>query len=251
MVIHCSQLQNLNLTPNLSIDPNYPTTFYKLHPDTLSAKKAAFAERNKYLVTSLNEFGFCSGSSSGINRNPPHQDNITQEEVIEIAKYFTSQNKAETGIVNPDVLDFTRISTYTVNNDICWSLQSSTQIFTSTEVIGSFICFLIMNREVIICNGNWYPNIYIPQNININKEQAKNLLVGRVLGYNDPSGYPYYMTISSDIMNSASTKSAIVPINKGQSIELRVTWEIYILSHMVYIDAMTGEIVFDRCMIDS
>jgi hypothetical protein len=235
--------------PILPVDPNYPTTFYKLDPGTLSDSISAFTDRNKYIVTSLNDFGFCSGS--GLFSSPPHQDNITQEEVIKVAKNFALLNKAETGIENPDELVFTEINTYTINNNIRWGLKSSTQRIATTEVIGANIYFTIINKEVVECVGNWYPNIYIPLNFNINQEQAKNLLIGRVLGDEDISGYPYYMTISSDNMNSASIKLAIIPLNKGQSIQLRVTWEIYVLHHRIYVDVMTGEIVYDMSMIIS
>lgn len=236
--------------PNLPVDSNYPTTFYKLDPGTLSERITAYADRNKYIVSSLNEFGFCSGS--GLYSNPPHQDNLTREEAVEIVKNFISQNQVETGITDPNNLTIIKtINTTTYNNDFRWYLESSPQKIGSIEVFGAVIYINIINSEVVIFNGNWYPNIYIPLSFNLDQEMAKNLLVGRVTGDTDIGGYPYYMIISSDNLNSASIKLVIFPLNKGDSIQLRFTWEISVLQHRIYVDVMTGEIVYDMSMIIS
>jgi hypothetical protein len=80
---------------------------------------------------------------------------------------------------------------------------------------------------------------------------AKTLLNHRVMSFTDFGGSPFYMVISTEDLNSASIKPAIVPLNLGDSIQLRVTWEVYVLFHKVYVDVMTGEIVFDICMLIS
>jgi hypothetical protein len=236
--------------PNLPVDPNYPTTFPKLNPDTLSKRILAFTEINKYIVSSLNEFGFCSGG--GLYSDPPQCENITREEAIEIVKNFILQNQAETGIEDPNNLTIIKtINTETANNDFRWYLESAPQKIGSTEVIGASIYVNIINSEVVMFNGNWYPNIYIPLNLNIDQEMAKNLLVGRVVGCTGFDGYPFYTIISAESLNSATFKLTIFPLNNGDSIQLRVTWEIYVLHHKIYVDVMTGEIVYDMCMIIS
>jgi len=109
--------------PNLPVDSNYPTTFYKLDPGTLSKRITAFADRNKYIVSSLNEFGFCSGG--GLYSKPPQCNNITREEAVEIVKNFISQNQVETGITDPNNLTIIKtINTTTYNNDFRWYLES-------------------------------------------------------------------------------------------------------------------------------
>ena len=236
--------------PNLPIDPGYPTTFYTLNPDTLSKRITAFTERNIYIVSSLDEFGFCSGG--GLYSHPPQCGNISREEAIEIAKNFISQNETETGIENPDDLIIVEATNMELpNNNFRWYLQCSPQKIGSTEVIGAPVYITIINSEVIIFNGNWYPNIYIPSNLIIDQEMAKNLLVGRVVGCSGFDGSPYYTTISAESLNSATVRLTIYPLNSGDSIQLRVTWEIYVLHHKVYVDAMTGEIVHDTCLIIS
>jgi hypothetical protein len=40
-------------------DSNYPTTFRMVPSETLSQIRTSFSSKNKYLTTSLNEFGFC------------------------------------------------------------------------------------------------------------------------------------------------------------------------------------------------
>jgi hypothetical protein len=236
--------------PNLPVDSNYPTTFYKLDPGTLSKRITAFADRNKYIVSSLNEFGFCSGG--GLYSKPPQCNNITREEAVEIVKNFISQNQVETGITDPNNLTIIKtINTTTYNNDFRWYLESSPQKIGSIEVFGAITYINIINSEVVIFNGNWYPNIYIPLTFNLDQEMAKNLLVGRITGDTDIGGYPYYMIITSESLNLASAKLVIFPLNTGDSIQLRITWEISVMSHKIYVDVMTGEIVYDMSMIIS
>ncbi len=46
-------------------EPNYPTVINKLPASTLTQMKASYFQKNNYLITSLNEFGFCDNFSSG------------------------------------------------------------------------------------------------------------------------------------------------------------------------------------------
>ncbi len=43
------------------IPGDYPTTYNKIHPDTLAVMQACYLSGNPYLRTSLNELGFCNG----------------------------------------------------------------------------------------------------------------------------------------------------------------------------------------------
>jgi hypothetical protein len=231
--------------PNIPVDPNYPTTFNRLDSTTLSERRTAFTERNKYIVSTLNEFGFCTGGGRLIH--PPHQDNITQQDVIETVKNFALLNPAETGIENPDELTFTHISHPTSSSgDILWILESSSQKIETKEVIGSKIYFWVMNKEVVTCTGNWYPHIYIPQNFYIDQEQAKLLLIGRVVMHYGFAGDKYYVKILAEYLNSSSVKLSIVPFNHDNKIELRVTWQIKVpaADYKLFVDVMTGEIVY-------
>ena len=234
--------------PNLPVDPNYPTTFYKLHPDTLSKRITAFTERNMCIVSSLNEFGFCLGGGSFIH--PPHCDNITQEEALSIVKNFISQNKVETGIRDTnDLVLIESQNTKMSNNDFRWFLKFSLQKIGSSEVITTTITTNIINSEVIQFSGNWYPHIYIPGNFNLDPLKAKELLNDRILSFPDFACNPYYLKIPSQDLNSAIVKLAIVPLIRGDNIQLSVTWEIFVLHHLLYVDIMTGEIVLDICML--
>ncbi len=239
--------------PTLPKDPNYPTTFYKIDSVTLSEKRIAFAAKNKYLNSSLNEFGFCNNGSVKVEI-PPFASKLTKEEAVEKAKLFCSRNPVETGVLNPNNLSLNSTAFYTSANGLVnyWSLAFRSQIYNTGEpVINTKLFFSLTNSEVVSCIGNWYNEIFIPSNFNFNQEETKSLLDGRVLDFYDISGDPYYAIIKIDNLNSARIQLAFVPINDGQSIQLRVTWEVYVLHYLLYIDVMTGEIVNRICMIIS
>jgi hypothetical protein len=239
--------------PSLPVDPNYPTTLYKLDSVTLSEKRIAFAVKNKYLKSSLNDFGFC-GNGNIQAEIPPAASKLTKEEAIEKAKLFCLHNPIETGVLNTDDLSLNASAFTTSANGLrfYWHLVFKSQIYITGEpVVDTRLYFTLTYDEVTSCVGNWYTDVYVPATLNFNQEEVKSLLVGRILDFIDISGYPYYSIITSDNLNSASIKLAFVPIENDQSIQLKVTWEVYVDSYLLYIDVMTGEIVRKICMIIS
>ncbi len=232
--------------PNLPLDPLYPSAFYKLDSMTLLERIEIFKEKNKYIGSTLNDFGFCTGSGTHIL--PPYQNEMTQQDAIETVKSFALLNSEETGIENPDDLTFTWITSppASTSKDYLWILETSPQNIDMKEVINSKIYFWVINSEVVQCLGNWYPQIYVPQNYFVDQEQAKSLLIGRIVSHLGFSGDEYYVKILSEYLSSSSAKLSIVPFIQNDRIEVRITWEIFVphASYKLYVDVMTGEIVY-------
>lgn len=238
--------------PDYPVDPNYPTTFYKLDSVTLSQKKAAFDQRNRYIQTTLNEFGFCASPYYLEKDSPPYINNLPENQAIDSVKKFISKNASETGMNNPDELTINWSYNYTGPAYNYWRFSSPTEKINGIEVVSTFINFMLMNGEMQECESCWYPDVYIPASYVLDQQQAKSLLIGRILTYTDWGGYPsYYTIISPDNVNSAGTRLVIFPLNNGQNIQLRVTWEITLLEYKIYVDVMTGEIVYRECMMIS
>ncbi len=230
--------------PDYPIDPDYPTTFFRLDSTTLSQKRSAFAEKNIYLRTSLDEYGFCGYGGGLVDAESSPVSDLTRDEAIEVIKRFISINPAETGIENPSDLDFSKLR-YSTNGagNILWH-YSAYQTYETIEVLGAVVQLNILYSEVTSCTGNWYPNIYIPDNYVLNQEQAKTLLLGRVVSNYDGVGL-YSITISAQDLYSSSVKPVIFPIETEEKIELRVSWQIWMdsISFQIYVDVMTGEIL--------
>ena len=210
--------------------------------------RRSFAAKNIFMTTTLTEFGYCGYSGDPlIVEQPPVKNIITEAEAIRIVKNFVDENRAETGVENSEDLKFSQILSGPVyNGSKGWSLRSSYQRADTIEVLYSSIIFNLTNSEVTFCVGNWYPYIYVPENFNIEKNQARASLLNKVVSHTTMAGVPYYVTISAEDVEKSTTGLKILPVTTEGKIELRVAWLFNIpgpVFYKIYIDVMSGEII--------
>ena len=232
-------------------DSNYPTTIHEIDFYKLSQRIATLHQENIYLRTSLNQFGFCDLDRSENDRivdDPPVIDNLTELEAIEVIKDFISQNKDLTGVNILDNLSFN----YSNLRTDTWFFKTTNQRIDTVEVIDSRIVFQVLNGELSRCVGNWYPEVYIPATFNFNPDNAKSLLVNKVITQYSMSG-EYEETITQESLDESSVRLVIIPITTDDKIELRVSWQVHIpaLSHKIYVDVMNGKILVEEPTYDS
>jgi hypothetical protein len=234
---------------NYTQDSNYPTVINKLSSTVLTGLKTDYAQKNQYISSSLNQFGFCDLEE--INNSvvsPPLSNLLAQSEAIEIVNSFVSKNTTYTGIENPAVLSFsdTFLSSPYWDGATCWVLKSSNQFFDTVEVINSRIIFHLKSHELVYCAGNWYPKVYIPGTFNINRDNAKSLLLNKIVWHSTIAGVPYSAQITDESLAASTVRLIIVPVTTEDKIELRVTWQFNIPAPVYYIirvDVMTGDII--------
>ncbi len=236
-----------------SNDTNYPTVIDKLSSTTLSALRTSYAQKNKYLTSSLNEYGFCSLTDilPGTVDTPPILSMPTQPEAIEIVKSFVSQNSTYTGVENAANLTFSDIFSSSAYWDGASSLvlKSSNQRIDTIEVINSQIIFHLKSRELVYCMGNWFPKVYIPDKFNINREAAKSSLLNKVVWHSTIAGVPYSAKITTESLSASTTRLVVFPYTIDNKIELHVTWQVNIpapVYYLINVDVMTGEIISEQ-----
>lgn len=230
---------------NLIIDPNYPSTFYKIPTEILSQMRNSLSSNNQYLTSTLNDFGFCYLPEDHINTEPPSIPNVlTETQSIEIAKNFIKSHPSETGIQNPEALTISR--SYFWPGGINWFVVSAFQKIDTLEVMYTELVIKIKNGALISCEGNWYPNLYIPSKFNISEDKAKKDLVGKVVTHYSVGGEKYSVKISKTDVEGSTIDLIIVPIKYVDKIELRVAWVINIPGPIfckIYVDVMLGDII--------
>jgi hypothetical protein len=182
--------------------------------------------KNKYMVSSLNEFGFCDYFDNPLDVEiPPIQTSITKSEAIERIKYFISQNTSETGVNNPSEISIDKISVDTgYEGNIYWHSSTFNQKLDTIEVINTKIFIHRLNGEPYICVGNWYPEIYVPKAFNFNQSEAKAVLIGKKVSHITFGGDEYFVTISKTNLEKSSITLKILPIETVDNIEIRVCW---------------------------
>jgi len=231
-----------------NIPENYPTTFKKLSSNSLLQMRVSYALKNPYMTSSLNDFGFCYWFGDPLNVGiPPFQNIITQSEATELVRNFVSNNSSETGVKDPNDLSFYRVKTYTGSDGaIRWSFISSNQKIDTIEVLHTELLIYLTNKEVSMCIGNWYHEIFIPTEFNVNQTKAKADLIGKVVTHYRFEGPKYTVTISEADLVESITGLKVLPIKSEDIIELRVCWQINFpgpVYYNIYVDVMTGNIV--------
>lgn len=231
---------------SLYVDPDYPSTYFEIPTDILSSRRSSLASDYPYLKTSINQFGFCFWLNDYRDTNPPvNSDFLTDVTAIQLAKDFISKHPAETGIKYLD--DLVIAKAYPLSGGIHWVVVTSNQKVNSTEVLFTEVVTRFTNGVLVTCEGNWFPEIYIPNKFNFDESGAKTHLVGQDVTHSNFGGEKYYVTITKSDINNISGELKVVPIRTDNKIELRLTWMFNIPSPVyckVYADVMTGEIIF-------
>jgi Zn-dependent metalloprotease len=237
-----------SVIPNYDIPKDYPTTYSKFSSYILAQMQSSYALKNKYMVSSLNEFGFCNYLDDLLDvGTPPLNSVITKSEATEIVKSFVKNNSTETGVNNPNDLSFYKVSSSTgYGGSIGWVFKTENQKLDTIEVMYSELIVHLTNREVTLCLGNWFPEIYIPTIFNVSQTKAKDNLNGKVVSHYTFGGSEYFVTISKPDLDKSTIHLKVLPKNNTDNIELRLCWQINIpgpVYYEIYVDVMTGEII--------
>jgi len=231
-------------------EPAYPVVYKKIQTATLKQLKTSFAQKNPFLITSLNEFGFCGSIDGQISGTSYGSDALTRAEAIALVKKFVSENPSTTGVRNADNLNLTASGSRSgYDNAMYWTVSAANQKVGMVDVLYTGIRFIIKNDKIYYCIGNWFPDIYVPGKFNINKETAKAILVNRVVSHYTIAGVKWDVKISKEALNKSVIKLKILPVKTSDKIEVRVVWQLYIptpVDYLISVDVETGEIVEER-----
>jgi hypothetical protein len=236
-----------------SISGDYPTTYLKLDSTLIVQRRSAYLNKNQYLHSSLNTFGFCDWNGDPLLRGmPPYKGDVSESEAKAIIKEFISKNSSETGVSNPGYLDFARSDKETgYAGSILWYFHSRNQKVDNIEIMNTTIMFGLINKNLTVCLGNWYPDVYIPDKFNYDQAKAKSVMIGQEVSYGSFSGAETSKTITENDLKGCSFDLKIMPVDFSDKIELRVCWQIYApdLFYKFYVDVMTGEILRKESLI--
>jgi hypothetical protein len=230
----------------------YPTAYYKLESSELQKRETEYFDLNPFAESGLNEFGFCGLEESDLNRiiDYPPDPQPSESQCESVVMDFLSQNSRFTGVKNPDQMDFiSKDSTFNAwDSSRLWSFRSSDQFVNGIEVYYSNIIFHLWHGKIQYCEGNWFPEISIPESFRIDSTTAKRQLIGRVVTFYGWSG-PFHTTISKSDIAQSTVKSVILPVKDDNVIVLYVTWEINVPApafYRFYIDVMSGKIISEE-----
>lgn len=128
---------------------------------------------------------------------------------------------------------------------ILWYFHSQNQRVDKIEILNSSITFVLTNKGITTCLGNWYPAVCVPDSFNFDQSKAKFTLIGQEVQYGSWGGVGSSKTIKEEDLKDFSMITVIMPVEYSNKIELRVCWKISApkLYYFFYVDVMTGELI--------
>jgi hypothetical protein len=108
---------------------------------------------------------------------------------------------------------------------------------------GEMVAVVSRDGRLMQLDDRFIPAVDLPLKPTIERDVAAKRVVGRTFSYTDIAGREQRTQIAESVEVSIK-RLAILPIEKGDAIEVRLVWEVIAgrsLSWTVYIDAITGE----------
>ena len=215
-----------------SPDPaaGYPTTLYPRSAEELDSLKAEYRMNNSaHLCPTLNEYGFPRWAVSCF---PEKNDFVVSriDSILKIAKAIVVHNSKLNNVYDTTSL---KMKDYRITfRD--WRIFFDYQKYNSLTVLNTMISVLGDKDGVFMLSGNWYNDIIIPEE-RYSLEKSKQQIIDDIGGHG--------------FCDDQYNEKLIYPIDKSDSIELRVVWRIAVgtspdtLYYFYYVDVFNGEVV--------
>lgn len=235
------------ITSNEETDSKYPTILYPLSEEKIRQLQNEFDTLNNYKICSkINKYGFIGND----RYNRVYQNiAISKDSAFILAVNTLLKNAKYVNVKDSVTLILSDYGITQVNVEgTRWKIVFGPQHYNDFELPFVWIYVWVYGNEPYAMEGHWFSDIYIPSKYKINKVVAKQKMVGEKIIWYDMSGNPQEFIVTNESISDDITK-AIYPVEKENSIELRVTWKITIkffsneAGWHIYLDVMDGEIV--------
>lgn len=237
----CSELSPLDS------ESVYPTTLSAVSDARLQELQNEFDKTNNYEISSkLNSYGYIG--NDGVAFSPEWQAvELSEGEAKQIGIKTLLRNKKFTNTMSErEILSREMKIDKLYRNNNNWKIKLGIQKIKGFEVIGSVISLMISGGKVYKIWGSWYPDVYIPDHDKINQSEAKSGIIGieiEIRGF-----YPHNSVFVVTDSSVGEMNKVIFPLEKDNSLELRVAWQISIkfagsTCWYIYLDTTTSEIL--------
>lgn len=233
-------------------DKSYPTKITALPEKSLDGLYASIEQTPIYNCTQLNSFGYFLFDMKGNDAcsiTPDFRADFAKEELILMAKQILLEYGKFTNVRDTSLLQTPVVSAYSGqlydkfvesfpdSLPRAWYVSFGTQNYGGMEIRGTVLRVLIGPVGELAIHGNWYETVYIPNSDAITEEMARHSTYGKTFTYGT------YSVIPSETSVWYDSKKIIVPIKKGNSIELRVCWAVYPNNWEILVDSQSGSTV--------
>ncbi len=214
----------------------YPTTISPLPAAELQQLMKEYQAQNNFPPCMiLNDYGFAEWSFC------PEREilrvQVTEADAAKmhhLAKFFLLKNEKFTGVTDTSAIVFRQSNGMDgclrcdgSEGDIVfigWRVVLANQVYSSLEVKDTGILVWMDAEKITNVVGNWFRDIYIPEQDKVDRETARHSLVGMKIKWSDFGGQEQTFSVTEQSIGKA-TRKVILPHKNNQNIELRVAWE--------------------------
>ena len=234
------------------VDPLYPTTITPLPATDLAALVSDFGIRYPRVCADLDEYGHpllrsgpgpsCfSQTSAGIDLGAP------RNALVDVAKATMADMFDFTEVSGPSALvaRVTSVSQGTPFTKSFLAVRFENQRYQGREVLFTPLTAWVDSVGVFGVRGYHFAEIHLPE-VQLSAKAAKRYILGMEIPWDDVVGIEHIFTVTRDSFNDEPVQT-IRPQNVGDTIELRVAWQIGVGSGFgswyVYVDIVTEEVL--------
>ncbi len=239
-------------------DPNYPTRYCVLSDSERNELYTNFDSDLKDYFE-VDSFGHLDRKNGKKLDSEIFEGKLNSVEDVEsIARNHTATYQTYYGISNVMDLNVRKTTGYWVgygskfsqeheSDRNRWYVSFENQIFENIEVYGSKIGMYISPKGVYQSFGHWYPQIHLPSNEDVGFSEAKQKIVGKIIGYSDWGGSKQHAVTLDDFYSDDTPEKMIIPFRKGDCVEMRLCWKIESKTIWnFYVDVMSGELIMNE-----
>jgi hypothetical protein len=235
-------------TEEVITDVNYPTTKTAVSTQAYSHLADKLEETPLANCTVVDTFGYLLPlADTEICIDSNWRANYTYLELETLAKTAVADYKKFLDVNDPSQFEVKSITTlkkmgydafykaYPDSSPWCWVVRSEPQFFNGLEVRGTNLTVVVSPIGVVALGGNWFSDIYVPEQTKVTEDSAKALLLSKTLEYGSSK------LIVTENTTWGESQFMVVPIKKMGSIELRVCWVLHPETWEVLIDSHSGK----------
>lgn len=233
-------------------DKQYPTVLDSLESQQIDELFKSLENTAIYNCTQVNPYGFLQfdiQKNTFCEIDDSLEAPYTEAELGVFAKEAVVRYSAFTHVPDTALLTLNNIktnkgvaySTYMASTPTvaspAWFVTFNTQKINSLEVRGTLITVLMGPFGELAINGNWYPEVYIPQTDGLTEEEARQSTWEKT--YTSGS----YSIKPTEATTWYPSKKIIIPMKRSGQIELRVCWALYPANWEITLDSQNGELI--------
>lgn len=231
---------------------HYPLELNPLSEEALKERADEFHDLSGGKICSeLDKYGYTIGKGC-MGTDRPEQS-IDSTKAIDMARSELTDYSKFTNVSEESDLKVTDAHPMPRSDNREWKVTIDQQIIQNIPVKNSKIRVWLTADGVYRIDGYWYPKVIIPNQFEVEKQEALQNVIGHTISYSDWTGSKTFTVEESSLPPASSVEAVILPFHEEDKLQLRVAWEIPVPANNpmwnLYLDVMDKQLLQNEPLI--